>query len=101
MDKKSQLLALGVLCKLLQKIESTDVVNYVDVFSKIFAVSCYSSDLCDNNFSGNEMDWYMITILFLHKTLSILVKVCINCYLRVGNEIYSLKYDFIAIFLLL
>jgi len=27
MDKKSQLLALGVLCKLLQKIESTDVVK--------------------------------------------------------------------------
>jgi len=32
MDKKSQLLALGTLCKLLQKIESTDVVKYLDVF---------------------------------------------------------------------
>ena len=29
-DRKSQLLALGVLCKLLQKIESTDVVSCVN-----------------------------------------------------------------------
>jgi len=35
MDKKSQLLALGVLCKLLQKIESTDVVKHLDVFHQL------------------------------------------------------------------
>jgi len=32
MDKKSQLLAFGVLCKLMQKIESADVVKRLGVF---------------------------------------------------------------------
>jgi len=31
-DRKLQLLALGVFCKLLQKIESADVVNCCEVF---------------------------------------------------------------------